>query len=167
MKRNIFLLAIVPVVLFIINCDSKDRQLREALAQHAYEIGFVDGMIFTMEAAAGFLAGTLSSSEIDVEFEALDSWRNNGVRTLALFCDSAGLVLDSSLSNALQGVYRLAFSDGIREGDRYVREEILGDDTTKPKLNEQELAKASFKAARMDYISLLEEVDLKRKPRNP
>ncbi len=162
-KKTIFIFIAFLVSLSTISCNSKDRQLREALAEHAYEMGFIEGMIFTLEAAEGFLAGTLTSSEINVESEALNSWGVTGINSMEAFCDSSGIELDSALTNSLLGIYRLAFSSGIGEGERYVRELIAGKDTSKPALNERELAKASFEAARMDYISLLEETTLKPK----
>lgn len=159
----IFVFTAILVVFSMISCTNKDRQLREALAEHAYEMGFIEGMIFTLEVAEGFLAGTLTSSEINVESEALNSWDVTGIKSMVAFCDSAGIELDSALANSLLGIYRLAFSSGIGEGERYVREQIIGQDTTKPALDEHELAKASFEASRMDYISLLEEVTFKRR----
>ncbi len=167
MKKISILFAAVGVLFFAVSCNNKDRQLREALAEHAYEMGFIEGMIFTMEAAEGFLSGTLTTSQIDVESEALNSWSDTGIETMKYFCDSAGIELDSALANSVLGIYRLAFSSGIGEGERYVREVIVGEDTTKPALDEHELAKASFEASRMDYISLLEEITFKRRvPQN-
>ena len=143
------------------SCDS-DRPLREAIAEQTFRIGFLEGLIFTLDAATHFITGTLSAAEIDVEKEALRTWENSGILYLEDVCDSLGVVLDSVLANGLLGVYRIAFSVGIQEGERYTTENVLGD--SEEELNEQELAKAAFEEYRQDVLFLIEGIDLERKP---
>jgi hypothetical protein len=145
-------------------CDS-DRPLREAVAEQTFRIGFLEGVIFTLEATAHFLTGTLSAAEIDVEAEAMRTWETSGIPFTAGVCDSLGVVFDSTLANALLGIYRIAFSVGIQEGERYITENVLGD--SEEELNEQELAKAAFEEYRQDVLFLIEGIDLERKPPIP
>lgn len=146
------------------SCDS-DRPLREAIAERTFQIGFLEGFIFTLDATAHFITGTLSAAEIDVEAEAMRTWETSGILFAEGICDSLGIVLDSTLANGLVGIYRIAFSVGIQEGERYITENILGGSEDEP--DEQELAKAAFEELRQDVLFLIEGIDLKRKPPLP
>ncbi|MBA7593919.1 hypothetical protein ES703_00853 [subsurface metagenome] len=143
------------------SCDS-DRPLREAIAEQTFRIGFLEGLIFTLYATTHFLTGTLTAAEIDVEAEAMSTWETSGIPFTAGVCDSLGVVLDSVLANGLVGIYRIAFSVGIQEGERYITENVLGD--SEEELSEQELAKAAFEEHRQDILFLIEGIDLERKP---
>jgi hypothetical protein len=146
------------------SCDS-DRPLREAIAEQTFRIGFLEGFIFTLDAAAHFLTGTLTAAEIDVEAEAMRTWETSGVSFTEGVCDSLGVVFDSTLANGLVGIYRIAFSVGIQEGERYITENVLGD--SEEELNEQELAKAAFEEYRQDVLFLVQGIEMKRKPPIP
>jgi len=159
-KARLFFIMVMVLGLGF-SCDS-DCPLREAIAEQTFQIGFLEGLIFTMDATAHFLTGTLTAAEIDVEAEAMSTWETSGVLFAEGVCDSLGIVLDSTLANGLVGIYRIAFSVGIQEGERYITENVLGD--SEEELNEQELAKAAFEEYRQDVLFLIEGIDLERKP---
>ncbi|MEA3311753.1 MAG: hypothetical protein U9Q76_06000, partial [candidate division WOR-3 bacterium] len=112
MRRRVTSL-LAALVLVSISCD-KDAELREAIAEQTFRIGFLEGLIFTLDAAAHFLTGTLTAAEIDVEAEAMRTWETSGVLFTEGVCDSLGVVFDSTLANGLVGIYRIAFSVGIQ-----------------------------------------------------
>ena len=165
MIKKARLFFIMLIVLGLGSFCNSDRPLREAIAEQTFRIGFLEGFIFTLDAAAHFLTGTLTASEIDVEAEAMSTWETSGVSFTEVVCDSLGVVLDSTLANGLVGIYRIAFSVGIQEGERYITENVLGD--SEEELNEQELAKAAFEEYRQDVLFLIEGIDLERKPPIP
>lgn len=161
MKRKY--LSVLAVLLLTVFFCGKNRMLRETIAERTFEIGFLEGFIFTMDVTAHFLTGTLTAADIDVETEAMKTWETSGVLYVEGVCDSLGVVLDSTLANGLVGVYRIAFSFGIQEGERYISEFILGDEPEE-ELNEQELAEALFEENRWELLSLIEGIKLVRKP---
>lgn len=143
----------------------KNRALRETIVERTFEIGFLEGFIFTMDVTAQFLTGTLTAADIDVEAEALELWETSGILYAEDICDSVGVVLDSSFANGLQGVYRIAFSAGIGAGERYITETILGDKPEgEDEMDEQALARAGFEEYRDDLLFLVEGIKLERKP---
>lgn len=162
MKKILASLILILLVLSGTSCD-KNRELRENLAAGAYEIGFIEGFIFTLDAAAHFLTGTLKSADIDVETEAKRTWENSGVVYVESKTDSLGVVMDSTLTNTLFVVYSLGFTAGIGEGERYIREYILGD-KPEEEFDEQARAAELFEKNRMELVSYLEGLEIIRKP---
>lgn len=145
-----------------ISCD-KDKELRYTLARHAYQIGFIEGFIFTLDAAAHFLTGTLKAEDIDVEAEARRTWDQSGQIFLKQRTDSLGVVLGSTLSRGLFIVYRLAFSDGIAQGERYVRESVL-EGKKEEQVDEQQMARKLFEEKKVELVTYVQGIQLERKP---
>ncbi len=146
------------------SCEN-DNELRYALAERSYQLGFIEGMIFTLDAASLFLAGTVTAEEIDIESEAMRVWKVSANPVLNDYCDSLGVVYDDSISNGLLGIYRMGFSTGIVEGERYVERTIINSDTTtsETQLDERQRAKLSFEANQEELLYLLDGVRIYKK----
>jgi hypothetical protein len=161
MKRKLLVIGLMLTMLVIVGCDG-DRAIKETLAQRTFEVGYVGGYIFTLNAAVHFLTGTLTASEIDLEQEVEDNWMASGEPAMIKVCDSLGVEYDSVLSNILLGIYTHGFSAGIVEGDRYVREDFLTD-STDAEGDEQEKARQEFLLIRDELMMQMDGVAINRK----
>jgi len=119
-------------------------------------------MIFAMDFAINVLREAVTSSEIDLEEEVLESWDVSGLPTAVTLCDSAEVVLDSSLVNALLSIYSLGFAAGVEEGERFIMQDMQ--DSVDVDMDEISAARASFEKYHVELLSMLQEVELERTP---
>jgi len=163
MKRY---LSIIILSLFLLTSCSNQARQKTFLAQRTYELGYISGVFFTLNASLHFVAGTLTASEIDVDEEAYKSWQNSGHPTMKKVCDSMGVAMDTTLSFSLFDIFREAFITGILEEADLVEGQSQPmtdtiDDTTVVELDELERARIAFENDRRNLLSMLDMVQLK------
>ncbi|MBD3285016.1 hypothetical protein GF359_01450 [candidate division WOR-3 bacterium] len=155
----------ILLCLFLLTTCGNQAREKAFLAQRTYELGYLTGVFFTLNTSLHFVAGTLSASEIDVDEEALKSWRDSGYPTMKKVCDSMGVAFDTSLSLSLFDIYREAYITGILEEADLVEGRSPTpmdtiDDSMVVEIDELARARIAFENDRRNLLSILDKVDL-------
>ncbi|MBN2379352.1 hypothetical protein JXM67_06065 [candidate division WOR-3 bacterium] len=177
MKKR-WVLFILAVFLIIGTACDNQRQLREILAARTFELGYIEGEIFTLTLAIRGLIDTSSFKHTDLDEEVRHKWDDIDKHTMIEVCDSLGIVFDDVLSNSLLLIYREAYLLGITEGVNVAEVELFGKPDTLTKIDvdstlvdhhdnlsfeeagELAKAKAAYEEVKSDMLLMIESVEL-------
>lgn len=156
-KKN--LLPFILVSLLLATFCGSDFAVRETLTWGIFEVGFIEGQIFTNEREIMIQVLGDSVPELNLDAEILASWEEYGARQAADLCDSLGVVLDSALDNGLRTVYSMAFRQGVSAELSYTVEDSLTGDG-----DPVDMARGSFDVEKELFIGYLDGVEIRYKP---